>query len=130
MSDTLSGVLRSTVDNNGNVSKVKSNNNEKPENSNQYPKLDPGCFELLPLTDSQEDQLISEMQNDTNFDDLIKTLSMNKPVQGPQPSGILPVSTCNTVNMQSTMSTFQSFAGLPMIHNYGTININYSILPK
>jgi hypothetical protein len=37
------------------------------------------------------------------------------------------------VKMQSTMSNCHSFShvgGLPMINNYGTININYSILPK
>jgi hypothetical protein len=44
-----------------------------------------------------------------------------------------PTPAVNTVKMQSTMSnchSFSHFGGLPMINNYGTININYNILPK
>ena len=69
----------------------------------------------------QEDRLISEMTNDTNFDDILASLNIANTQQNTQPSCVLPVD--NTVNLQSTMSNFQSFAGLPTINNYGNINI-------
>ena len=67
------------------------------------------------------------MNMDTNFDDIVKTLNI------PECQSVNPALAVNTVKMQSTMSNFHSFyhAGWsPMINNYGTININYSILPK
>jgi hypothetical protein len=61
------------------------------------------------------------MTNDTNFDDILASLNIANTQQNTQPSCVLPVD--NTVNLQSTMSNFQSFAGLPTINNYGNINI-------
>ena len=93
----------------------------------QYRSLHPACFDLLPFSVSQEDQLIADMKMDTNFDDIVKALNI------PECQSVNPTPAVNTVKMQSTMSNFHSFShvgGLPMINNYGTININYSILPK
>lgn len=61
------------------------------------------------------------MKNDTNFDDILVSLNIANTQQNTQPSCVLPVN--NTVDLQSTMSNFQSFAGLPTINNYGNINI-------
>lgn len=122
MSNTLSSVLRSS---DNNVQKVDTCKTEK--SCEQYSSLHPACFDLLPLSDSQEDQLISDMKMDTNFDDIVKMLNI------PECQSVNPTPAVNTVKMQSTMSnchSFSHFGGLPMINNYGTININYSILPK
>lgn len=89
-----------------------------------YSKLDRTCFELLPLNSSQEDQLMSEMQNDSNFDALLSTLDILLSTQSTrQPLSELPRNNYN-INIQSI------FTGLPVIHNVGTININYGALPK
>jgi hypothetical protein len=64
------------------------------------------------------------MKMDTNFDDIVKMLNI------PECQSVNPTP---AVKMQSTMSnchSFSHFGGLPMINNYGTININYNILPK
>jgi hypothetical protein len=122
MSNTLSSVLRSS---DNNVQKVDTCKTEK--SCEQYSSLHPACFDLLQLSDSQEDQLISDMKMDTNFDDIVKMLNI------PECQSVNPTPAVNTVKMQSTMSnchSFSQFGGLPMINNYGTINNNYSILPK
>jgi len=144
MSDTLSGVLRPSTNDtfvgahilssatNKTVSGVLGvSPNDVPTVSqttaNPYPKLDSqACLELM--ISSQEDRLISEMTNDTTFDDFLASLNIPNTQQNTQPSCVQPVN--NTVNMQSTMSNFQSFAGLPTINNYGNINISYNIIPK
>ena len=93
----------------------------------QYSSLHPAYFDLLLLSDSQEDQLIFDMKMDTNFDDIAKMLNI------PECQSVNPTPAVNTVKMQSTMSnchSFSHFGVLSMINNYGTININYSILPK
>ena len=71
MSNTLSSVLRSS---DNNVQKVDTCKTEK--SCEQYSSLHPACFDLLPLSDSQEDQLIFDMKMDTNFDDIVKTLNI------------------------------------------------------
>ena len=122
MSNALSSVLRSS---DNNVQQVDTNKAE--QSCEQYSSLHPACFDLLPLSDSQEHQLISDMKMDTNVDDIVKTLNI------PECQSVNPTPAVNTVKMQSTMSnchSFSHFGVLSMINNYGTININYSILPK
>ena len=71
MSNALSSVLRSS---DNNVQQVDTYKAEK--SCEQYSRLHPACFDLLPLSDSQEHQLISDMKMDTNFDDIVKTLNI------------------------------------------------------
>ena len=73
MSNTLSSVLRSS---DNNVQKVDTCKTET--SCEQYSSLHPACFDLLQLSDSQEDQLISNMKMDTNFDDIVKMLNISE----------------------------------------------------
>ena len=54
MANTLSSILRSS---DNNVQKVDTCKTET--SCEQYRSLHPACYDLLPLSDSQEDQLIS-----------------------------------------------------------------------
>jgi len=80
MSNTLSNALRSTTSENkrtGTYSNVQETVvKESKDTVLSYSKLDSACFELLPLNSSQEDQLMSEMQNDSNFDALLSSLDI------------------------------------------------------
>lgn len=133
MSATLSNVLRDGVE-------VK---------QNKLPDLDPGRFNLLPLTNSQEDWLIQDMETDTNVDDILQSLDIpnvdnNSVVHTPstsvnnvmmKPNNFMNMPSINFpnlqgLNLQSNASNVQSFGGLPFIQNYGHIHINYNILPK
>ena len=87
MYNTLSIVLRSS---DNNVQKVDTCKTEKC--CEQYWSLYPACFDLLPLSDSQEDQLISDMKMDTNFDDIVKMLNI------PECQSVNPSPAVNTVN--------------------------------
>jgi hypothetical protein len=60
MSNALSSVLRSS---DNNVQQVDTYKAEK--SCEQYSRLHSACFDLLPLSDSQEHQLISDMKMDT-----------------------------------------------------------------
>jgi hypothetical protein len=73
MYNILSSVLRSSDNNVQNVETCKTE-----KSCEQYPNLHmhPAYFDMLPLSDSQEDQLISDMKMDTNFDDIVKTLNI------------------------------------------------------
>ena len=73
MYNILSSVLGSSDNNVQNVETCKTE-----KSCEQYPNLHmhPAYFDMLPLSDSQEDQLISDMKMDTNFDDIVKTLNI------------------------------------------------------
>ena len=128
MSNTLSNALRPTTSENKRTSTYSNVQEtvvkESKDTVLSYSKLDSACFELLPLNSSQEDQLMSEMQNDSNFDALLSTLDIPLCTEPTcQPLSELPRNNYN-INMQST------FTGLSVIHTCGTININYGALPK
>ena len=74
-------------------------------------------FDLQPLTDSQEDTLISDIMNDTDgVDDILKSIDM--------PSNVL---NSNSLNVQNrTMCQFP----MPMLYNCSNFTINYNLLPR
>jgi hypothetical protein len=78
-------------------------------------------FELLPLTNSQEDSMLADLlNNDDGFDELLRSVEIPQTV--PHPSSHLNVE-------NRTVSTLNQFP-MPVFYNCSNISINYNLLPR